>query len=114
MADFSGFDDFADELDDLANQFGEMADNAEELEGENTVSLRDLFTEEFMRQHTAVTSFENFIEQSQWQVESEEDFEAIPEDEFDEYVKAHSDFESWEDMLGTAANEWIVREIGLR
>ena len=114
MTDFSGFDNLAGELDDLAEQFGEMADNAEELEGENTVSFEDLFAEEFMRKYTDVTSFESFIEQSQWQVESEEDFEAIPEDEFDEYVKANSDFESWEDMFGTAAKEWIAREIGFQ
>jgi hypothetical protein len=114
MTDFGGFDDFANDLDDLADQFGEMADNAEELDGENEVAFEDLFTEQFMRQHTDVTSFEEFIENSQWEVESEEDFEAIPEDEFDEYVNDHSDFDSWEDMLGTAGTEWMAREIGLR
>lgn len=91
-----------------------MADNAEELDGENEVSVDDLFTEQFMREHTEVTSFEEFVERSQWEVESEEDFEAIPEDEFDTYVSNNSDFDSWEDMYGTAATEWMAREIGLR
>jgi len=114
MTGSGGFDDFADDLDDLADQFGEMADNAEELEGENEVAFEELFTEQLMRQHTDVASFDEFLEQSQWEVESEEDFEAIPEDEFDEYVNENTDFESWEDMYGTAGTEWMAREIGLK
>ena len=112
MTDFDGFDDLADELADFADQLGEMADNVGELEGENNVALEDLFTEQFMRQHTDTVSFEEFIENSQWEVESQEDFEAIPEDEFDEYVDERSDFDTWEDMFGAAGTEWIAREIG--
>ena len=114
MTDFSGFDQFVDDLDDVADKFGEMADNAEQLGGESDVSFGDLFTEQFMQEHTDTTSFGDFINNSQWTVESEQDFEAIPEGEFDEYVRDHSDFNSWENMSGAAGTEWVAREIGLR
>lgn len=113
MTEFSGFDELADEFDDFAEKLGSMADNANEIEGENEVSFADLFTEKFMRKHTDVASFEEFIENSQWEVASEDDFEAIPDEKFDEYVDKHSDFGSWEDMFGAAGTEWIAREIGL-
>jgi hypothetical protein len=91
-----------------------MADNAEQLQGENEVAFAELFTEQFMRQHTDVSSFEQYLENSQWDVESQSEFEAIPEDEFDEYVSNHSAFDSWEEMLETAGTEWAVRQIGFR
>jgi hypothetical protein len=95
-------DNLVDRLDTLADQFETMADNAERLQGENEVAFAELFTEQFMRQHTDVSSFEQYLENSQWEVESQEEFEAIPKDEFDEYVTNHSEFDSWEAMLETA------------
>lgn len=118
MTKTGGFDDFADDLNDLADQFDDMADEAEELEGElegeNEVPFNELFTEKFMRQNTDVDSFDEFLEQSQWEVESQEDFRAIPDDEFDEYVDEHSDFDSWEEMLGTAGREKVARDLGFQ
>lgn len=112
MTSFDGFDDFADQLDELADEFGEMADNAAELEGENEVSFDELFTDEFMRQHSEVNSIEEFFEESQWDVSSEEDFEAIPEDEFDEYIDSHTEFDSWGEMQRAAVEDWTARQIG--
>ena len=114
MTEFSGFDEFADDLDDLADEFEEMADNAENLEGENVVGFDELFIKEFMRSHTDVSSFEAFLENSPWEVESQEDFWEIPEAEFDRYVNEHSDFDTWQAMLGKAETDWTARQIGLQ
>lgn len=114
MTGSDGFGGVADDLYDLADQFEQMAENARELDGKNEVAFAELFTEEFMRRHTDVTSFEAFLQESRWEVESEQEFEAIPEDEFDEYVGHSSEFESWEEMLGTAGTEWLASEIGFR
>lgn len=114
MTDFSGFDEAAEDFQELADDFEEMAENAEELDGENEVNLSEILTEEFMREHTDTTSFDDFLENSPWTVESEEDFEEIPEEEFDQYIQENSDFDSWDKMVSEAGKEWMLREIGLR
>jgi hypothetical protein len=102
-----GFEDLADQLDSLAA-------GIEGLEGENEIPIDDLFTPQFMRTHTEeFESFDGFMDASPWTVESEADFEAIPEDKFDAYVAEHTVFKDWESMLSAAGKEWVVRQLGI-
>jgi hypothetical protein len=75
----------------------------------NEIPFEQLFTSEFMQLYTEFESFEAMIEASQWDVEDQDDFEAIPEDEFDTFVNDHSDFPSWEVMYETAAQRFLER-----
>ncbi|QZP39367.1 hypothetical protein [Halobaculum magnesiiphilum] len=77
---------------------------------QNEIPFEQLFTEEFMQLYTEFDSFEALLEASQWDVEDEDDFEAIPEDEFDTYVDEHTDFPSWEVMSQTAAQRFLERQ----
>lgn len=101
-----GLDDARDTLDDLIG-------NMEDLEGENAVELSEMMPPSFMQRHTDFDSLEGFIEASPWTVESQADFEAIPDDDFDEYVDEHTVFDDWELMLGKAGEKWMARELGL-
>lgn len=92
-------------LDELEEQLNQLAD----LEG--GVPMEELFTQEFMLMYTDFNSFEEFIETSQWTVESQEDFEAIPEDAFDDYVDEHTEFAAWEPMLRTGAERYLQRKL---
>ena len=100
-------------FDDLSDQLSELQENAESVDGENEVSVEELFTEGFMTTHTDCKSFEQFIEQSPWTVKSQQDFEEIPEDKFDKYVDSHTGFSTWEAMMSAAAREWVTRQLGL-
>lgn len=93
-------------LDDLQEQLEEMAD----LGGE--VPMVEIFTPEFMMMYTDFGSFEAFLEASPWTVESQEDFEAIPEDDFDKYVDEHTEFPSWEVMFETGGDRYFERKFG--
>lgn len=99
-----GFEELQDDLDRLQ-------DRAESVEGGNAVSITELFPEDFMRTYTDYRSIHDFFDASPWTVESEADFEQIPENEFDAYVDEHTGFNSWEAMLSAAAREWIGREL---
>jgi len=103
--EINGFDELQDELNRLAQ-------NAEELDGTNEVPFDELFPPAFMRQYTDAENIDEFIEQSQWPVESQEDFRAIPEDEFDQYVSEHTLFSSWEAMMDKAGEEYVSRQLG--
>lgn len=76
----------------------------------NEIPFEQLFTQEFMQLYTEFESFEALLESSQWEVEEQEDFEAIPEDDFDSYVDEHTDFPSWEVMYQTAAERFLERQ----
>ena len=104
--EISGFEDFADELD-------ELQDRVETIDGKNAVSITELFPPDFMQTYSEFDSIQEFFEESPWTVESEADFGAIPEDPFDAYVDDHTGFDSWETMLSAAAREWVGRELAV-
>lgn len=104
--ELEGFDEAQRELEDLARR-------AEKLEGEQEVALTELLAAKFLQRHTAFSSLEAMLEASGWEVESQEDFEAIPDDEWDRFVAANSDFPDWQAMLSSAGEEWAVRQLGL-
>ena len=99
-------------LNDLRRELETMSRRAEELDGTHEVSLNDLLTRSFMRKHSRFSSFEKFLDASPFTVETPEDFEAIPDAEMDAYVSSVTDFDSWEDMLGEATQEYISRKMG--
>jgi hypothetical protein len=67
-----------------------------------------------LAKNTKFDSLESMFEASGFVVESQEDFEKIPDDEWDSFIKGHTRFASWEDMLGAAVQEWAARKLGLR
>lgn len=104
MVNKTGIDELADELD-------QMTEQALGLEDSNEVPVTELMTPTFMSEYTDFSTFEDFIEASEWTVESQADFEAIPEDEFDEHVAEHTQFTTWEAMLSQAGEEWAARQL---
>lgn len=74
---------------------------------ENEIPFVELFTEKFMQLYTEFDSIEDFFEVSPWDVEGQDDLEAIPENEMDEYVDAHTDFPEWEVMMDTAGELFL-------
>jgi hypothetical protein len=93
-------------LDSLKEQIEEIAD----LEG--GVPMVEIFTPEFMKMYTDFESFDELLEASSWTVESQADFEAIPEDEFDTYIDENTEFPSWQVMYETGTNQYLERKLG--
>lgn len=90
----------------------QMEKGAKELEGNNRVSLLDLFTSSFMKKHTQYVSFEDFLSAGGFEVNSQEDFEAIPDEDMDAHVAKTTDFSSWEEMLSTAVQYYAAKKLG--
>lgn len=85
-----------------------ITERIEKLDGK--VPAEELFTENFMRQHTQVSSFEEFLIQGGFGTDTES-FNAIPTDELDEYVKKHSDFACWQDMFKSSTANYVYRQL---
>ncbi len=99
-------------FDKLQRKLKQMEKAAKELHGTHSVSFADLFTPSFMQKYTQFQSFEDFLSSSGFEVNSQEDFEAIPDKDMDAYVAKTTDFETWEDMLLKATEKYTFKKLG--
>jgi phosphohistidine phosphatase SixA len=91
-------------------EFKQRVDQVASDGRDRDVRPSEIFTDGFVRTHTTFESIGEFFAESPWQVESDDDFRAIPSAELDAYVDEYTGFSSWETMLSTAAREWILRQ----
>lgn len=93
-------------LDRFERQLRDFENRLEDAGGE--VPVDEVLHPEFVRSYTEFDSFDDLLAHSRWVVRTTEDFERIPEDEFDEYVDEHTKFDDWETMLSVATREYIL------
>ena len=100
-------------LDKLQRKLRRLEQNARRIDGTNSVPFTDLFGPRFMVRYTSYSTISDFLEASGYTVQSQADFEAIPESALDEHVRGSSRFSSWGEMLEAAGQEWIKGQLGL-
>lgn len=103
--DITGFDD-------LEKQLKQMQRAAKELEGTHEISFEKLFTKSFMKKYTNYSTFDELLDAGNFVVNSQEDLEAIPPDEFDKHISQCTRFDTWEDMLGEATQFFVSIKLG--
>ncbi|MBA7496963.1 hypothetical protein ES702_07572 [subsurface metagenome] len=101
-------------LDKLQNNLKKMQNNLKKLNEKNEIPFSKLFSKTFMLKYTKFNSIQELIDKSEFKIETQEDFKAIPDDGWDVYIKSTTKFNNWEDMLNTASSEWIINNIGLK
>jgi hypothetical protein len=67
----------------------------------------------FIAEHSSFAPFDELLEASTFKVETKEDFEAIPDAEWDTCIASNTSFESWAEMQQRAAGECLAEQIGL-
>ena len=100
-------------LDELQNNLKALAGKARDLDGQHNVPVSELLTSSFLSKHTRFLSTNDLFEASGFKVESTEDFEAIPSDKWDDFIRSVSSFENWQAMLAAAGEEWVSKKLGL-
>lgn len=97
-------------FDSLQKEIRSIEQRVRSLSGK--VSFEQLFTTNFIRRHTDFGSMAELIDASGFSVESQEDFENIPDAEWDVFISERTRFENWEDMLQAAVDEYIEKKLG--
>lgn len=100
-------------LEEVSKQLNELSKRAKELGGSHSVPIDELLTTEFLSAHTRFATFEEMARVSGFKIEKQEDFAAIPDDQWDGFVRSESRFGSWEEMLQHAGEAWAARKLGL-
>ncbi|HHU6768421.1 TPA: hypothetical protein ACUI25_000810 [Staphylococcus aureus] len=97
----------------LSKKLGDLADKAEKLD-ETTLefSQEDLFNDSFMNENTKFKCFNDFIESSPVDVQSQEDFDSLKNNEsFNNFVRENTKFENWSDMVEHSSSILIGKMI---
>lgn len=89
-----------------------MAKVAKELDGKSEVKIVNLFTNTFITKHTNSTDLEDFFSKSGFKINSKEDFESIPDEEWSTFISKNSNFNNWEEMLQSATMEYAKHKLG--
>lgn len=64
----------------------------------DSISFADLLSPTFISEHTDFETIQELFEQSGYTVENEEDFAAIPDEEWDAFIAENTNFDSWKAM----------------
>ena len=63
--------------------------------------------------YTDFPTIQAMADASGFKIESKEDFEAIPDVEWDVFVRARTRFQTWQDMQSKAGEEYVVRRLNI-
>jgi hypothetical protein len=99
-----------DGFDELSKKLNELKESAESIQG-TEVPLGELLTPGFLAKHTRFLSEDEMFEASGFNVETAEDFEKIPDDEWNNFIEQNTPFATWSDMLSAAAAEWTRKKL---
>ena len=66
-----------------------------------------MFPTTFMEKHTNYNDIDSFFEAGGFNVETNEEFEQIPESKLDSFVSANSEFNTWDEMLSLATDIYL-------
>lgn len=99
-------------LKDFERKLNELQRNAERLHGTHQVPLTDLFNDEFLLQQSDFATLSALFEATGFKLDTQEDFDQVPEAAWDEFVRRKTRFNSWQEMYSAATKEWMTREMG--
>jgi hypothetical protein len=88
-----------------------LGENTRALSGLHEIPISDLFTPAFMTQHTNVATFQALVEAGGFTVASQADFDAIPDAEWENVIREHTSFSSWQQMQEKAGEEYAARKL---
>lgn len=100
-------------MDKLQKQLKDMERAAKSLEKGESVQFDDLFNQVFMEKYTQFSSFDDFLKAGGFVVESQEEFEAIPDQDMNDHVSKTTNFRSWEEMFHAAGEKYFIKRLGL-
>lgn len=87
----------------IKSNIEQLKKNLEELGNTKQLRFDELFTPEFLSEHSSFTSLEEMFGKSGFKVESADDFKAIPDQEWEDFIVGNTSFESWQNMQKAAA-----------
>lgn len=99
-------------LDDISNRLNQLSENAQSISGTHEYSFKEIFSEEFMVEHTNFSTIGEFLLSSPEKISNSEEFEKADESILDAYISEQTKFNTWEEMMSAAAQILIMKKLG--
>lgn len=93
-------------FDELQRKLSTLENNVKELDGEHTLSAKELFPMSFMQENTNVSSLQELF--PGYDVAT---FSKIPSSVVEQSVKEHTKFNSWDELKETAVKAYVERKL---
>lgn len=77
----------------------------------NQISLADALTPAFVSSCSRFANAQELFDASGFQINSVEDFKAIPDAEWDRYISTNTSFPDWASMQKKAVGEWAAAKL---
>jgi hypothetical protein len=100
-------------LRDLERKLKDISERAQKLQGPTNVPLSELLTSEFLKTCSRFNSVTEMFNASGLVITNADDFKAVPDYQWDEFIKQNTSFADWNQMLGAAARDWTKDKLGL-
>lgn len=88
-----------------------LVKNAEEINGKHRVTMDKVINDGFVSSCTKYNSFDELLAASPFDVNSPEEFKAIPNKEWDIYISENTSFKTWEEMQIKAMELYLQSQI---
>ncbi len=88
-----------------------LTENAKKMHETSEVKLTDIMAPEFIKNCSQFESLEHLFYSSGFRIESKEDFAAIPDNEWEEFIVNNTTFNSWEDMQKQAMTAYVKKQL---
>ena len=85
--------------------------NISRLSDTDSIPLEDLMNSSFISSCSQYSNFEELIEASGFKVESEEDFAAIPDQEWEQFIQTNTSYEGWIEMQQAALPSYMTANL---
>lgn len=87
--------------------FDRLEKNVSGLSDTDSISLDALMSPSFISNCSQYSNFEELVEGSGFKVESKEDFAAIPDQEWEQFIQTSTSYESWIEMQQAAGIDYV-------
>jgi hypothetical protein len=91
----------------------ELQNKLKAIDGQQNVPLTEMLTPSFMASCSSFTSAEALFEASEFEINNDEDFKAIPDIEWDSFIGNNTSYPNWSEMLKAAGTQWTIDKLGL-
>ncbi|WP_324737985.1 hypothetical protein VOI46_09520 [Pseudoalteromonas sp. CuT4-3] len=85
--------------------------NLSELGKLNTIAIGDVMTNEFISRYSSYSSLDELVDASGFDVNTAEDFKAIPDDEWEAFIVGNTSFSSWKEMQHKSHEEFVHKKL---
>ena len=85
--------------------------NMNELSEQLEIKLTELMNPSFVSSCSKFGSIEDLFDASGFSIESPEDFAAIPDDEWEEFIVGNTSFSSWNEMQHKAMEQYAKQQL---